>query len=458
MVKDKLKILRRLLFLSNIHIWYFKYREHMRYIESLKTQQPIDIIFLLVDHFEPAKKDKVKGIEKVNDWCNNYKKIAQNFVDSDGIHPQHTWFYRYDYPNFLILNVLSEYVFEEYGEIEFHLHHGFDTSKSFREKIRNGVDWFNSSGAMITAEEIPKKQFAYIAGNWALDNGRKDARFSGVNDEIKILKECNCYADFTFPSIETRAQPRMVNSIYYAKDNPRKPKSYNKGVNLKIGRNPSGDLLIFTGPVYIDWRNNYIETASIETFALHEMRRIKYWLNANIHVKGRPEWLFVKLHTHGMQSSNIYKDYDNFYQLCSDLDKEIKINSGYRLHYVTAREAYNIAKAAEAGYHGNPNDYRNFLIKEPINKKIYCNQPYSLSKYSSNEIELHIKNKTNSLIKILFKEMPLKKIEGSNIEKIILFNENALYLDISGSDVCEILFRNNKVIKLKLPFKGEVAI
>jgi len=34
----------------------------------------------------------------------------------------------------------------------------------------------------------------------------------------------------------------------------------------------------------------------------------------------------------------------------------------YCLHYVTAREAYNIAKAAEAGMDGNPDRFRDFLI------------------------------------------------------------------------------------------------
>ncbi len=35
----------------------------------------------------------------------------------------------------------------------------------------------------------------------------------------------------------------------------------------------------------------------------------------------------------------------------------------YMLHYVTSREAYNIVKAAEAGLDGNPNEYRDYLIK-----------------------------------------------------------------------------------------------
>ena len=42
-------------------------------------------------------------------------------------------------------------------------------------------------------------------------------------------------------------------------------------------------------------------------------------------------------------------------------------NDGVRhvLHYVTAREVYNIVKAAEAGKSGNPNQYRDYALAPP---------------------------------------------------------------------------------------------
>jgi hypothetical protein len=44
-----------------------------------------------------------------------------------------------------------------------------------------------------------------------------------------------------------------------------------------------------------------------------------------------------------------------------------KYNDGknFALHYVSAREMYNIAKAAEAGLSGSPNDHRDYLLKRP---------------------------------------------------------------------------------------------
>jgi hypothetical protein len=35
------------------------------------------------------------------------------------------------------------------------------------------------------------------------------------------------------------------------------------------------------------------------------------------------------------------------------------------LHYVTAREMYNIAFAAMAGERGNPHEYRDYLLSPP---------------------------------------------------------------------------------------------
>jgi hypothetical protein len=47
-----------------------------------------------------------------------------------------------------------------------------------------------------------------------------------------------------------------------------------------------------------------------------------------------------------------------------------KFNDGKRwsLHYVTAREMYNIVRAAEDGYKGNPREYRDYEILPPARK------------------------------------------------------------------------------------------
>jgi hypothetical protein len=47
------------------------------------------------------------------------------------------------------------------------------------------------------------------------------------------------------------------------------------------------------------------------------------------------------------------------------LEQRYNDGSDYVLHYVTAREMYNIAKAAEAGMTGNPNLYRDYELPRP---------------------------------------------------------------------------------------------
>jgi hypothetical protein len=178
---------------------------------------PIDVMVMVADHYEPARRDgDTAAVESVRSWCAAYEAIADRHRDSDGRPPQHTWFYRYDYPNPGCVQALSEATFRGFGEVEFHLHHGHDSHETMAAKLGEGVDWFNRFGAMLTAEEHPRQAFGYVAGNSALDNGAGDDRLSGCDTEIRALRDAGCYADFTFSSLGSRAQPRTTNSIYYA--------------------------------------------------------------------------------------------------------------------------------------------------------------------------------------------------------------------------------------------------
>src|ERR1017187_9759745 len=93
-------------------------------------------------------------------------------------------------------------------------------------------------------------------------------------------------------------------------------------------------------------------------------RRVDAWMRANIHVEGRPEWRFIKIHTHGASTK---EDADEI--LGPELDRaltymEKAYNDGahYVLHYVTAREAFNLARAAVDGKQGDPRQYYDYLI------------------------------------------------------------------------------------------------
>jgi hypothetical protein len=94
------------------------------------------------------------------------------------------------------------------------------------------------------------------------------------------------------------------------------------------------------------------------------------WVETGIHVEGRPEWIFVKVHTHGTQE----RDMDTLLgpamgKAFSHLETQYNDGKNWKLHYVSAREMYNIAKAAEAGKTGDPNAYRDYLIARPEYRK-----------------------------------------------------------------------------------------
>jgi hypothetical protein len=355
---------------------------------ALPQGAPIDVMVMVADHYEPARRDGDEAaIESVRSWCAAYEAIADRHRDSDGRPPQHTWFYRYDYPNPGCVQVLSESTFRGYGEIEFHLHHGHDTHDSMSARLRDGLDWFNRFGAMLTAEKQPRQAFGYVAGNSALDNGAGDDELSGCNTEIRALRDAGCYADFTFSSLGSPAQPRTTNSIYYATEDGG-PKSYDIGVPVSNTRQPSGDLMMFQGPTAFDWRHGRIDDGSVENSSPPHPRRLGAWLKANVHVCGRPEWIFVKLHTHAMQNRTSFLS-----EACDETFAAMVrwwTRPPFRLHFVTAREAFNIVKAAEAGLSGNPDDFRNFAIAPPANRRLLCSVPWRLRSWSPEQAKVEI--------------------------------------------------------------------
>jgi hypothetical protein len=355
---------------------------------AISREVPIDILVMVADHYEPARRDgDSAAIESVRTWCSAYEAIAAQHRDSDGRPPQHTWFYRYDYPNPGCVQTLSESVFRGFGEVEFHLHHGHDSHESLVATLEKGIAWFSRFGAMLTAEEHPRQAFGYVAGNSALDNGAGDDGLSGCNTEIRALRDIGCFADFTFSSLGSRAQPRTTNSIYYATEDGQ-PKSYDTGARVEVGRPPSGDLMIFQGPTAFDWRHGRIDDGSVENSSPPHPRRLAAWLKANVHVHGRPEWVFVKLHTHAMQNRASFLS-----PACDATFAAMEqwwTQPPFRLHYVTAREAYNIVKAAEAGHSGNPDDYRDFVVPPPANRRLLCSTPWRLRSWSPDRVRVEL--------------------------------------------------------------------
>ena len=83
-------------------------------------------------------------------------------------------------------------------------------------------------------------------------------------------------------------------------------------------------------------------------------------------VEGRPEWVFVKLHTHGAPDKEAASMLgEGGHSLHRILTTRYNDGRSWKLHYVTAREMYNIAMAAMHGHSGDPNDYRDHVLSPP---------------------------------------------------------------------------------------------
>ena len=106
-----------------------------------------------------------------------------------------------------------------------------------------------------------------------------------------------------------------------------------------------------------------IENGSLSAKTPPNLARLELWKRASIAVKGRPDWLFIKLQCHGMDPRDkevmIGETMQRFLQ-------ELVEGTSSRLetfHFVTAREMVNIMLAACDGREGNPGDYRDYRLK-----------------------------------------------------------------------------------------------
>ena len=308
-------------------------------------------------------------------------------------------------------------------------------------------------------------RYAFIHGNWSLCNSRPDGDWCGVNEELGILAETGCYADFTFPSAPSPTQPRMVNAIYYAKDTPGQPRGADQGLRvgaidrakeentspqrhgdtekrmlrefqaestppeipatlpggisreggdvqqtkpllplissfkkgftifakkvLRFRKNretlsslfrssrclrasvvkSSSFLLIITGPLGLNWARRKwgilprLENAEITGANPPTPDRIRLWVRQQIGVAGRPDWVFVKVHTHGCVPGNARVLLgESMRQAHEVLQREFNDGQKWQLHYVTAREMHNLVKAAELNLPGPPDQYRDTPI------------------------------------------------------------------------------------------------
>jgi len=295
--------------------------------------------------------------------------LADGFRDSDGCAPKHGFFFPGEEYRPEFLDGLARLAREGYGEVELHLHHDDDTPDGLTQAIETHLAQFSEHGH-VSRDREGRPQYAFIHGNWCLANARRDGKMCGVDNELPLLFRTGCYADFTFPAAPDEAQPNRVNQIYWPVGDLSRKRAYEFGREARVGETMLDRLLMVTGPLAIARRKARlpvrIESSHITGVDPPTAQRVDTWVEQDIHVKGRPEWVFVKVHTHGaMEDTAACLLGDGGRALHETLTENY--NDGHRwvLHYVTAREMFNIAVAAMEGRSGNPTEFRDYLVPPP---------------------------------------------------------------------------------------------
>jgi hypothetical protein len=364
--------------LKNIHLWAPLFLINKiknipsKIFEGRKSKKTI--LFTICDHFEPYwnQPGGRTAYNRVKNWVENYQSIANKFKDRLGNNPKHCFFYPEEEYNKELLNMIKEICQNGFGETEVHLHHDNDNSENLR---RNLIDYKNRlhqyHGLLPIDKTSNEIKYGFIHGNWALDNSRPDGKWCGVNDEISVLQETGCYADFTMPSAPSDTQTKITNSIYYALDDPNQPKSHDSGQLAIAGRQFSEGLLCIQGPLCFNIHSRKygiiprIENGAFSYDVPFDTSRISMWINQRIHVHGRPDIIFIKVYTHGAQDNNI----KFFFRegaldlLFSSLEKICNKDSLCNLYYVSARQMYNVVKGLESLPNATPESLFDYELK-----------------------------------------------------------------------------------------------
>jgi hypothetical protein len=357
---------------KELHLWigaWLKDRAR-KAIERKRVAGTRHLLFAFCDHYEPlhGNVDLERGAARVSTWRGRYPEIARRFRDADGRHPRHSYFFPGEQYDGKLVEPLAEMCGMGLGEVEVHLHHDGDTRETLRASLVKTLADLDRHG-VVPKTEGGKPAWAFIHGNWCLANARRDRRWCGVDDEMELLWELGCYVDLTFPSAPDESQPGIVNSIYYPRGDVRRRRAYEDGEVVRVGTPKQDRLLLIEGPIALVPRRGRpalrIESGSVDRWDPPSAARVATWVDQEVTVGGRPEWVFVKVHTHGAPEWNTEVVLgDAGIQMHEALGR---YNDGekWKLHYVTAREMFNVARAAMDGKSGEPSDWFDYEIPPP---------------------------------------------------------------------------------------------
>lgn len=344
------------------------------------------VIFTIANHFEPGWGDSPLNLDAQRRRLDEYFKAAREtgdaVTDADGTKFRHTNFYPAEQYHRQLLETMAAMQAEGLGEVEIHLHHGVekpDTAANLRKTLIDFRDCLADEHRCLSRiDGVDSPVYAFVHGNLALGNSA-GGKLCGVDEELQILAETGCYADFTLPSAPDETQMPVINQIYECALPLSEKMPHRRGKRVAVAKKNGNQPqlpLIFTGPLILNWTRRIsgfpmprIDDGALAANQPMDSARFRRWLGANITVKGRSDWVFVKLYCHGF--------FDHDFSACigetarrffSEIVETGERSGEYKVHFASAREAFNMVSAAIDGAAGDPNDYRDYRLQAIMNE------------------------------------------------------------------------------------------
>jgi len=346
----------------------------------------------LADHFEPAidpesgrtRVPRAEQERRLDWWTREYPEVVDPWRDADGRPFVHTYFYPAEQYDEGLVEMLADHCHAGWGEVETHLHHGWDypdTPENTRRLLTEFRDRLAFRHRCLSLESgSTQPRYCFVHGDFALANS-SGGHACGVDSEMQILAETGCYADFTLPTGPFHpAQIAKINSVYECDLPLDQAAPHRKGRDLVAGRPAQTFPLMVQGPLLLGRKRSLgslrliLETGAFTRPNPPTLHRLSLWKQARIHVQGRPDWLFIKLHCHSMNPSQkdavIGGPFRKFLEELVGGATERKET----LHFVTAREMTNILMAACDGREGDPGQYRDYRFKRLVDVPVIPDQ------------------------------------------------------------------------------------
>jgi hypothetical protein len=326
------------------------------------------VMIAVCNRFESSEKaTKEGGAALLEHWRRDFSRLADEFHGAQEIAPRHTLFFPVEEAEAAWVPELGELCKTTGDEIELMAPRPVESAERLRETIQRGKDHLARHG-WLSRDKTGAVRYGFIQGAKASNSPR-------LISHQPILRETGCYASFLPPEFVDGMPPEFDNSLCYAYDGDLKDRSAGlRRVRAEREQRveTNDGLLLVPPPVARDWNRKkfgllpHLEVSELSATKPPSRERLRLWLDCRITVEARPNWVFIPLHTNGLDPENsrmlLGEPMRKFYRTLAKVTAD---DESLRFHCVTAREFINILHAAEAGHSGNPAQFKEFRYQAP---------------------------------------------------------------------------------------------